>query len=117
MDASGDIPYGPSRKPWRQSLDKMAVSGKLLVSPPSSDPLQQAGYTEVPGITSVRYQVPSSGLTQEEHDTAMEETERVLKSGCKMLLGFQSSEDFDCARLLKSPLTCMQFNNAGDPSW
>ena len=78
MSLGSRIPYGPSRRPWRESHSPLAVSaadGELLVSPPSSDPLQQAGYTEVPGITSVRYQVPSSGLTQEEHDTAMEETE------------------------------------------
>ena len=118
MSAANDFPYSPSRRPWRESLSQVAVSaadGELLVSPPSSDPLQQAGYTEVPGITSVRYQVPSSGLTQEEYDTAMEETERVLKSGCKLFLGFMNTQGFECPSCLQSPLSNVHLNSAGDP--
>ena len=118
MSSSSDIAYGPSRRPWRESLSQVAVSakdGKLLVSPPSSDPLQQAGYTEVPGITSVRYQVPSSGITQEEHDTAMEETEGVLKSGCSSFFGYQHTQGFQCPPCLQSTLTGVFLNSAGDP--
>ena len=118
MSSYSHIPYGPSCRPWRESLSQVAVSaadGELLVSPPSSDPLQQAGYTEAPGITSVRYQVPSSGLTQEEHDTAMEETERVLKNGCSSLFGYQHSQGFQCPPCLQSPLTGVFLNSSGDP--
>ena len=38
------VPYGPLRKPWRDTLSTVAVSsaddGKLLVSVPSADPLE-----------------------------------------------------------------------------
>ena len=37
-----DIPYGPRRTQWRDTLSEMAISpadGKLLVTPPSIDPL------------------------------------------------------------------------------
>ena len=105
MAASGNIPYGPNRKFWRLSLDKMAVIEELLVSLPSSDPLKEAGYTKVPGITSIKYQVPSLGLTQEEHDIVMEETGGVLRCGYKLLLGFQGSEGFECSHCLQTPLT------------
>ena len=47
------IAYGPCRKPWRESLSAVAVSttdGCLLVSPPSSDPLDLTSYNEIPGI-------------------------------------------------------------------
>ena len=38
------IPYGPERKPWIETLSDLARSpedGKLLVTPPSRDPLDQ----------------------------------------------------------------------------
>ena len=105
MAASGNIPYRPNRKFWQQSLDKMAVIEELLVSLLSSDPLQEVGYTKVSGITSIKYQVPSLGLIQEEHDIVMEESGGVLRHGYKLLLGFQESEGFECSHCLQTPLT------------
>ena len=115
---SEEVLYGPCRKPWRDSLSAVAVSdedGGLLVSPPSSDPLNLDGYVEVQGITSTFYQVPSSGMTKQQHDEAIEETERFLKKGCEFLLGFQSCLGFRCPPCLESPVTGLNIIGAGDP--
>ena len=70
---------------------------------------------EVPGITSTFYQVPSSGMTKQQRDEAMEETERFLKKGCEFLLGFQSCQGFRCPPCLEAPITGLNINGAGDP--
>ena len=84
------------------------------MSPPSSDPLNLAGYVEVQGITNTFYQVPSSGMTKQQHDEAIEETERFFKKGCEFLLGFQSCQEFRCLPCLESPVTSLNNNSAGD---
>ena len=42
-----DISYGPERRPWRETVSEVAVTedGELLVSSPSTDPLQLDSYT------------------------------------------------------------------------
>lgn len=109
------IPYGPSRRPWRETLSAVAVSadGKLLVSAPGTDPLQHSVVPD--GVTSHSYQVPSSALTLEEHDRAMEETVQVLNRGCKTMFGFMASQNFQMPSSLQSHLTNVAPNNAGDP--
>ena len=116
--ADKSIQYGPCRKPWRESLSAVAVSaadGCLLVSPPSSDPLNLTCYKETPGITESIYQVPSFGLTKEVKDAAMQETEKVFKDGCRYNIGFQANQDIDCPPCLRSSLNCIHVNSAGDP--
>jgi histidine decarboxylase len=96
----------------------MAISpadGKLLVTPPSIDPLALQNHIVPGGITASSYQVPSSGLTAEEHDGAMEETYRLLHEGCQSMLGFMVSQDFQYPHILHSPLTSVMSNLAGDP--
>ena len=113
-----DIPYGPGRTPWRETLSEIAISladGKLLVTPPSIDPLALQNHIVPCGITAASYQVPSSGLTADEHDNAMEETHRVLREGCQSMLGFMVSQDFQYSLILHSPLTSVMSNLAGDP--
>ena len=110
------IPYGPHRKPWMETVSEKAVSavdGKLLVSAPSADPLQ---HDCVPtGITSPWYQVPSSGLTREERDTAMEETVRLVSGDCMLRYGYMVSQGFRMPSCLQSPLTAVEANSGGDP--
>ena len=116
--ADKPIAYGPCRKPWRESLSAVAVSAKdgyLLVSPPSSDPLDLSSYNEIPGITEPKYQVSSSGLTKEEHDAAMEETQVFFKKACTNNLGIQVNQDIQCPPCLQSPFNCFHLNGAGDP--
>ena len=73
-----DISYGPERQPWRETVSDMAVTedGELLVSPPSTDPLQLDSYPKVPRVTSTCtfYQLPSSGLPSHQLQQAVEET-------------------------------------------
>ena len=83
------VPYGPQRRPWSENLSKVAISSKdgtLLVSPPSFDPL--SGDPNFPdGITQAFYQVPSSGLSFEERDRALEETTLVLRDCATDMFG------------------------------
>ena len=116
-DSSTFIPYGPSRKPWRETLSSVAISaagdGEILVSAPSTDPLERELVPD--GVTSSLYQVPSSGLTSEEHDRAMEETLRLVKHGSVSFCGFMNNVSFKFPPLFDSPFANAMMNNAGDP--
>ena len=111
------IPYGPARKPWRETLSALAATrdgGTLLVTPPTFDPMTRPA--KFPGeITAESYQVPSSGLSLEEQDSAMEETLEVMQTGKELMLGFMTSRDYESPRYLKSPLTNVMGNIPGDP--
>ena len=108
------IPYGPARKPWQETLsERAAVGGQLLVSAPTADPLQ---FDCVPdGITPSAYQVPSSGLTREERESAMKETVPVLSDERMFRCGLMVSEGFELPPALHSPLTALQINSGTDP--
>ena len=111
------IPYGPARKPWRETLSALAATrdGRtLLVTPPTFDPMTRpAKFPEE--ITAESYQVPSSGLSLEEQNSAMEETLEVMRTGNELMLGFMASRDYKCPHYLKSSLTNEMGNIAGDP--
>ena len=115
--AQSRIPYGPSRRPWGETLSAVATAqdaGTLLVTPPSFDPLTRS--TKFPDEVSAElYQVPSCGLSLEEHDKAMEETQSAMQAGNELLFGFMASRDFQVSRYMKSPLTSVMGNIAGDP--
>ena len=110
-------PYGPQRGPWSETLSKLAISsrdGTLLVSPPSFDPL--SGDPNFPdGITQAFYQVPSSGLSFDERDRALEETTQMLRDCVFDMLGYMVSCDFQCPSQIESPLTNVLVCLAGDP--
>ena len=107
--------------PCTQTLARDAVGvsserdgGTLLVMPPTSDPMTSpAKFPEE--ITAESYQVPSSGLSLEEQDSAMEETLEVMQTGKELMLGFMTSRDYESPRYLKSPLTNVMGNIPGDP--
>ena len=74
-----NIPYGPERKPWEETLSPLATSqGHLLVSPPSEDPATLYDFREEP-ITSSWYQVPSSAFSKEQCLRAVAETVHAVK--------------------------------------
>ena len=114
---SDSVLYGPQRRPWSETLSKVATSswdGTLLVSPPSFDPL--SGDPNFPdGITQAFYQVPSSGLSFEERDRALEETTQNLRTRATDMFGFMVSSDFQCPRQIVSPLTNLVTCTGGDP--
>ena len=117
MAAGATVPYGPRRRLWRETLSRVAVSPDgetLFVTPPSGDPLTRLSMFP-DGITPKLYQVPSSGLTPEEQDRAMQETQRVLREGAENMFGFMVSCNFRCVRQIQSPLTSVFANIAGDP--
>ena len=90
------VPYGPERRPWHETVSEMAVTedGELLVSPPFTDPLQLDSYPEIPGIASHLYQVPSSGLTPEQRQRALKEALAHLSKGNQFFLSSQGDLDF-----------------------
>ena len=112
---SSSSSYGPERRPWRETVSEVAVTeaGELLVSPPSTDPLQLESYPEVPGITSTLYQLPSSGLAPEQRQRALEETSAMLHKVAAGLLGFQANQKFSYPVL--SELCNVHLDNEGDP--
>ena len=112
------VPYGPLRKPWRETLSKVAISpsdGNLLVTPPTFDPLTRYDKFSHIGVTPEFYQVPSTGLNFEEKDHAMEETLLQLQIGTRNMFGYMVSCDFQCPNLILSPLTEVVANEVGDP--
>jgi len=113
---SQDIPYGPDRKPWRETLSSLAISGdSLKITPPSQDPLQLYSFTKLEkGITPSFYQVPSRGLTETEHKQAQEETAQHTKQQTANLLGYQVSLGEDYTDVVSNYLDT-SVNNVGDP--
>ena len=87
---SVNVPYGPEKKSWDESLSPLArsPSGRLLVSPPSWNPLTSYDYKEEM-VTSSWYQVPSTGLSEEQRTKALGETARAVQLSFKDTLGFQ----------------------------
>ena len=113
---SVDLPYGPDKKAWEESLSPLARSpnGRLLVSPPSWDPLKSYDYKQET-VTSSWYQVPSTGLSEEQRTKALAETVSAAQLSVNDSLGFQCNfREFahvECAhRFLHT-----HFNNCGDP--
>jgi len=110
------IPYGPDRKTWGETLSKLAMSpdGQLLVSPPSEDPADR--YPVVPGITSAWYQVPSTGIDQEQQSEALSQTTQFFKEEASNCLGWQASiySGFSFGKFL-NPDVVFPINNGGDP--
>ena len=113
--SDSDISYGPERRPWRETVSEVAVTedGELLVSPPSTDPLQLDSYPDVPGVTSTLYQLPSSGLPSHHLQEAVEETSTLVHQVAEHMLGFQANEKFNYPIL--SELCDVHLDNKGDP--
>ena len=89
--SAANIPYGPGRKPWEETVSPLAkFQGTYLVSPPSVDPASLYDFKEEP-ITSAWYQVPSSGLTKEQRTRAFDETEKVIQHSESAVLGYRRS--------------------------
>ena len=112
----GNIPYGPERKPWRETLAAVAVTpkGKLLVSPPSRDPLlEYAGVASK--VTGSFYQVPSVKLKPDQQDQAQQETLNVLGTQVENFVGYQADQLMPNYPELLKPYLGFHSNNVGDP--
>ena len=115
---SKDIPYGPDRKPWMDTLSHFAVDngGRLLVSPPSDDPESIYGdriRNSERGVIPYYYQVPSLGLSSDHARKAQDQTFQIVRSQTDNILGCQTTyyNDYSVAsRYLGTFL-----NNIGDP--
>ena len=109
------IAYGPEQRPWEETLSQLAKSpgGDLLVSPPTADPLKLHDHPIAEGITSSWYQVPSTGLSEEQQARAQTETADKIHLSAPVL-GFQSNDHFQHADCVKRYLS-IHVNNGGDP--
>ena len=111
------FPFGPGRKPWRETLSALVTTledeRKPTVSAPRSDPLLH-DITPV-GITPALYQVPSTGLSREEHERAMKETVATVEKCRGSFLGYQCNQSFDAPEFFQSPISNVMMNNGGDP--
>ena len=113
--AGNNIPFGPERRPWHESLSEVAVTmdGELLVTPPTSEPLQLGSYPEVAGITSSWYQVPSTGLSHDQRKQAFDEMAQNLSYPHKYFLGSHAILYFN-GDAVKRFLDCFSLTG-GDP--
>ena len=111
-----EIQYGPERKLWRATLSSIATSkdGKLLVSPPSVDPLGLYGFKQEP-VTSSRYQVPSTALSETQRTEALVETTKVVELTLRDTLGYQCNcRELSHVEYVKS-FQATRLNNHGSP--
>ena len=111
-----EIQYGPQRKPWRETLSSIATSkdGKLLVSPPSVDPLDLYDFKQEP-ITSSTYQVPSIALSEIQRTEALVETTKVVEDTLRDTLGYQCNcREFSHVEYVKS-FQATRLNSHGSP--
>ena len=118
-DESADktsFPYGPDRKPWKDTLSDLAVSseGNLLVSEPTRDPLVE--YADVSShVSGANYQVPSLGLKK---DNRMQLKKKVSIS-CwhkqRMPLAIKTDLSMPEYEKVLSPYLGIMSNNVGDP--
>ena len=116
-DTQLSIPYGPGRRPWHETLSEVGISpvdGAPLVTPPSFDPLEK-DRSFPDGVTPALYQVPSCGLSAEEQENAMEQTQGKLEEGAENMFGFMVSQDWHCPRHMQSSMVGVSANIAGDP--
>ena len=113
---SQDIPYGPERKPWKETLSPLAVKedGTLMVSPPSQDPAKIYDNPDKErGVTPYYYQVPSLGLSADQARKAQDETFVVADTQTRSLLGYQVTYYNDYSVASRYLFTSV--NNVGDP--
>ena len=111
-----EIRYGPERKRWTETLSPIARSrdGKLLVSPPTRDPLTLYDFKQE-SVTSAWYQVPSVALSQEQRTSALAETARVVEVSKRDTLGWQCNyREFSHVECVKGFLGT-HLNNGGTP--
>ena len=118
-DESADktsFPYGPDRKPWKDTLSDLAVSseGNLLVSEPTRDPLVE--YADVSShVSGANYQVPSLGLKEGQQDAAQKESLDFLLAQTENAIGYQNNLSMPEYEKLLSPYLGIMSNNIGDP--
>ena len=116
-DQCPTILYGPERKPWSSTLSDLAKSskdGKLLVTPPSRDPLEQ--YKQVYStVTGPSYQVTSRGLSKQQQESAHKETLDLMHCQRGNFLGYQVEMNLAEYIAPISPYLAFHSNNAGDP--
>ncbi|MCG8626982.1 MAG: hypothetical protein MJE68_33900 [Proteobacteria bacterium] len=112
-----EIRYGPERKRWTETLSTIVRSqrdGKLLVSPPSQDPLTLYDFKQE-AITSSWYQVPTVALSEDQRKNALIESAKFAQTSVKDTLGFQGNfREFSHAQCVKEFLGT-HLNNGGSP--
>ena len=111
-----DIPYGPERKPWMETLSSWGKhGGKFLVSPPSKDPLKLYSFPkEENGITPTLYQITAQGFSKDHCTRAHAESVEYQKIKSENL-GFQGTYALGSVYSVLSPYLNTHCNNFGDP--
>lgn len=111
-----EVPYGPERRPWRETVSKMAISpeGELLVSPPTMDPLSLSSYPSHGSTTDHLFQVPSSGHTLEQHQRALKEVLDHYYNEKSLYLSSQGDQHYKCDAI-QEYITNLMLLGGGDP--
>ena len=117
MAGSDHVLYGPEQKRWIETVSSIARTemGKLLVTPPTFDPLALYDFGEQESVTSALYQVPSTALNEKQRSDAISETALTNKIAVSNTIGFQCNfRDLSHAACAHSFLST-HVNNGGSP--
>ena len=111
---SGTVTFGPNTKRWIETLPMVAFwDGTPTVSPPTCNPAKV--YPVLEEISSHLFQIPATGLTPEQHKSAMEQMRQYHVRQRSRFLGYQANQGgFSHLEGLADNLQ-FQLNNLGDP--
>jgi histidine decarboxylase len=109
------IPYGPEGIPWRDILQTamLAEGPAPLITDPDRDPIE--AYPTPDGLDPKEFQLPPTGLSDEQRDTALGKLEKYLFRKRDHMLGYQANQDMNGYRQELSRFMECHINNIGDP--
>ncbi|MEM9435316.1 MAG: pyridoxal-dependent decarboxylase [Pseudomonadota bacterium] len=116
QEADGSIPYGPKQEPWSDQVPKDATVAAPLDNP--ADMYVQVPPSDVegdfPSIDYSLFQIPPTGLSDEERDTALASFKNFIEIQHAHFAGFQGNQDQRYVGIYPYLLN-MHANNIGDP--
>jgi histidine decarboxylase len=110
-----DVPYGPEGILWGEVLRAaMLADGTVpLITAPDRDPVE--AYPTPDELDPKEFQVPPTGLSDEQRKSALGKLEKYLFRKRDHMLGYQANEDMNGYRQDLSRFMECHINNIGDP--
>ncbi|MCU8157615.1 pyridoxal-dependent decarboxylase [Vibrio vulnificus] len=112
-----EIPYGPDQLPWDEQVPDFAQG---LISSPDADPIEvyrranQSFGFEVDEIHQANFEIPPTGQSEDEQDTAFSQVHHYVNRQKERFLGYQTEENIEYQKRI-APFLDISMNNVGDP--